>query len=344
MYNGKTVSVVVPAYNEEGFVGAVLSSIPDFVDRVYAIDDHSTDNTWQEIKHHAEQLNQRQDTATTSTKHAIDGGYAFENRIVPIHHSENKGVGGALKTGYKHALQDQIDVTAVMAGDNQMDPDQLSALIDPIVTGSADYTKGNRLLSADFRHEMPRFRLVGNYMLSVLTKIASGYWSIGDPQNGFTAISYRALNTIRFEDAYEDYGFANDLLTRLNRHDLRVADVAMPAIYGDEESSIQYHTFIPTLSALLLKLFLWRLTVKYLSRKRWGVLSCYLFSGVFVGLAALTELPTTAPLSGLFPVPEYTLLLFVLLSGVFFAMAVHRERTHTEQLEQQITAHLDDNA
>ena len=180
MYNEHTVAVVVPAYNESGFVGEVIETLPAFVDRVYAIDDQSTDETWDEITAAAAAVN---DTAST------DGGAAFDQRVVPIRHETNRGVGGAIKTGYLRAREDAVDVTAVMGGDGQMDPTQLERIIQPITTGEAEYAKGNRLINSEDHAEMPRFRLVGNRILTLLTKIASGYWRVGDPQMGYTAIS-----------------------------------------------------------------------------------------------------------------------------------------------------------
>jgi len=250
MYNEHTVAVVVPAYNESGFVGEVIETLPEFVDRVYAIDDQSTDDTWQEITDAAAAVN---DTAST------DGGAAFDRQVVPIRHDTNRGVGGAIKTGYLRAREDEVDVTAVMGGDGQMDPDYLERIIRPITTGEAEYAKGNRLLNRADHAEMPRFRLVGNRILTLLTKIASGYWRVGDPQMGYTAISLAALEDADIEGMYEFYGYCNDLLVRLNVADQTVADVPSPLNYGDEHSDISYLTYIPRVSVMLLRTFLWRL-------------------------------------------------------------------------------------
>ncbi|WP_253737448.1 glycosyltransferase family 2 protein [Halohasta salina] len=267
MYNEHTVAVVVPAYNESGFVGEVIETLPDFVDRVYAIDDRSTDETWAEITATAATVNSAAatgETASTEERSAVDatstdGGAAFDRRVVPIRHETNRGVGGAIKTGYLRAREDEVDVTAVMGGDGQMDPDYLERIIRPITTGEAEYTKGNRLLNREDHAEMPRFRLVGNRILTLLTKIASGYWRIGDPQMGYTAISLDALRETDIENMYEFYGYCNDLLVRLNVAGHRVADVPSPLNYGDEHSDINYLTYIPRVSLMLLRTFLWRL-------------------------------------------------------------------------------------
>ncbi|WP_435159764.1 glycosyltransferase family 2 protein [Haladaptatus sp. DFWS20] len=253
MYEGHTIGVVVPAYNEEGFVGDVLDSLPDFVDRVYAIDDASTDDTWDEIRTHA------------AVERAPRAGVSddTDGRVVAIRHEQNRGAGGAIKTGYLAARDDEIDVTVTIDADGQMNPGMMTRFLDPIVAGEADYTKGNRLSNPDFRSAMPRFRLLGNWLLTGLTRVASGYWDVTDPQNGYTAISLSALEGIDLEGMYEYYGYCNDILVKLNVAGMRVADVDMPATYGEEESSIEYGDYIPKVSLMLLGNFLWRLGSRY---------------------------------------------------------------------------------
>lgn len=256
MYENNVVGVVVPAYNEEGLVGEVLETLPASVDRAYVVDDDSTDGTWEEILSTAERLNER-----------VPEDAHFRDRIYPLQHDRNRGVGGAIKTGYQYALKDDVDLIAVMGGDGQMDPDELPRLLDPVAEGVADYAKGNRLARREYREGMSAWREFGNWLLTALTKIASGYWTTMDPQNGYTVISAAALRTIELDEMYEGYGYCNDLLVKLNASGLRVADVPQPARYGDEESSIRYHTYIPSVSLMLLRNFLWRLRVKYLVRE-----------------------------------------------------------------------------
>jgi len=249
-----TVAVVVPAYNEEGFVGDVLADLPGFVDRAYVIDDGSTDGTWAEIQEHSETRNR-----------AHDGH--FGELVVPIRHEENRGVGGAIKTGYQHAVDEGIDATAVLGGDDQMDPEVLTQYLDPIADGVAGYTKGNRFSDPEDWAEMPRFRLLGNVILSYLTKVASGYWETMDSQNGYTAISLDALERTDIDGMYEYYGYCNDLLVRLNAADVRVADVQRSSEYAYSEgwkSHIDYTEYIPRVSGMLFRSFLWRLRRKYL--------------------------------------------------------------------------------
>jgi glycosyltransferase involved in cell wall biosynthesis len=258
MYNERSVGVVVPAHNEETFVGQVIETLPAYVDRVYAVDDCSTDETWAEIQRHAERANRTRREETT----LADGGASFGGVVEPIRHETNRGRGGAVKTGYHHALDDGIDVVAVMDADGQMNPDMLARIVEPVTEGRADYAKGTRLLHRD-REQMSGWRFFGNSLLTYLTKISSGYWKMSDPQNGFTAISGDALARIDIDSLYDDYGFLNDILTTLNVHQFRVVDVSHPAVYGDEESGIRYSSFVPRLSLLLTRNFVRRLVLRY---------------------------------------------------------------------------------
>lgn len=242
MYQGKTLSVVIPAYNEERLIKITLDSIPNYLDKIYVIDDGSSDNTFQIINNAAE----------------------TRPNIIPIKHDKNKGVGAAIITGYKKSLEDNIDISIVMGGDNQMDPRYIPILVEPIIRGTVDYTKGNRLLSKYYTKGMSSWRLFGNSILTLLTKISSGYWSIMDPQNGYTAISREVLESVDLNSIYTKYGYCNDLLTKLNVFGFRVLDIAMPAKYGNEKSKIKYSTYIVKVSWLLMKNFFWRLKTKYI--------------------------------------------------------------------------------
>jgi glycosyltransferase involved in cell wall biosynthesis len=293
MYRNHSVGVVVPAYNEARFVGEVIETVPPFVDRVYVVDDGSTDETWATI----------QETAATVNGHAAErtnGDGPFDQRIVPIRHDENRGVGGAIKTGYERARSDRIGVTAVMGGDGQMRPERLTDYLDPIVSGEADYAKGNRLLEESDHADMPRHRLLGNRVLSVLTKVASGYWGIGDPQNGYTAISLTALDAIDIDEMYEFYGYCNDLLVTLNVHGFRVADVPRDCNYADEESHISYPTYVPRVSGMLFSNFCRRLREQYVRGGMFPTGSCYtsgMVIGLFGAVLAATEAVAVSPRS-----------------------------------------------
>jgi glycosyltransferase involved in cell wall biosynthesis len=257
-YRNSVVAVVVPAYNESGFVGDVIEGVPTYVDRVYVVEDCSTDETWSEITAAASRVNDRRDPTDP-----------YEQVVVPIQHDRNQGAGAAVLTGYRRALDDDVDVVATMDGDGQMDPAFLPALLDPIVDGEVAYTKGDRLDDLDAVGDMSRWRLFGNAVLTGLTRVSSGYWRLRDPQNGFTAISTEALSSLDLSALYDRYGFRNDVLVHLSVAGYRIADVSHPALYGEESSDIHYTSFIPRLSWLLLRRFWWRLG-KHARRQRGG--------------------------------------------------------------------------
>lgn len=324
MYNGNTVGVVVPAYNEQGLVGDVVDTLPEFVDRAYVVDDRSTDGTWQEIREHAEKANRTAEAAEAAPTFT-DGGVAW--RVVPIRHETNRGVGAAIKTGYRRAFADGMDVTAVMAGDGRTDPDALHRLLDPVADGDADYAKSTRLLDAEFREEMPPFRLLGNQLLSVLAKFASGYWSTTDPRNGYTVISREAIGSLDLDRLHDDDGFANELLARLNCRGMTVADVSMPAVYGDEESTIRYRSFVPRLSWLLLSNFVRRQRTRFVESGARAAPICYALGALGLVVAVVAGLAGSVGLLAALVVGSYLSL----------GAAIYRERERSQQLEMRVT-------
>lgn len=355
MYKGATVAVVVPTYNEEGLVGEVIDTVPAFVDRIYVVDDCSTDGTWAEIRQRVARTDSDASLSTNSVNASgdsvnasTDGGSVetapsgegapvlvstdsdsrdepAARSIVAIRHETNTGVGGAIKTGYRRALADGVDVTAVMAGDGQMDPAILDRIVDPVVSGVADYAKGNRLCHQTYRQEMSAWRTFGNFLLTYLTRIATGYWRTMDPQNGYTAVSNTALETIELESLYDEYGFCNDVLARLNTHGLRVADVPMPAVYGDETSHIRYSRFVPALSALLLRSYSRRLTHRYVLGGFDPLVAFHLFSVGSLGGGTLLAL--FALLSARPALAAWSALLFFLgVGSLLFGLAADRRR------------------
>jgi glycosyltransferase involved in cell wall biosynthesis len=266
MYRDKTVCVVVPAYNEEKLIGRVLETMPDYVDKVVVVDDKSTDKTAEIAINAAEQ----------------SGG-----RIILIQHSKNQGVGGAITSGYKWARDNKIDVTAVMAGDAQMDPADLPNLLDPVAAGQVDYAKGNRLFTGNAWQVIPKVRYLGNSYLSLLTKIASGYWHVADSQTGYTAINLRALEILDLDKIYKRFGMPNDMLVKLNIYNFRVRDIPVKPVYNiGEVSKIKLQKVMITLSWLLLKDFLYRLKEKYIIRDFHPLVFFYMFGFLF-GLAAI---------------------------------------------------------
>lgn len=229
MYRSLRVGVVIPAYNEEERVGRTIDSIPPVVDEIVVVDDSSRDATF------------------LAAMSSADG------RTRVVRHTTNRGVGGAILTGYKEALRRGLDVAVVMAGDGQMDPADLPALLAPIVEEGADYVKGNRFLHPDVVGRMPGLRLAGNLALSYLTRFASGYPGIMDSQCGYTAVTAKALRVLDFDSIYPRYGFPNDLLAHLHSAGARVAQVKVRPVYEGEESGINPLLAVGPLSYVLLR-------------------------------------------------------------------------------------------
>jgi len=263
MLEGKRVAVVVPAHDEEHLIATTLGGIPGFVDRIIVVDDGSGDATSERVRSFG------------------------DARVELVVHERNRGVGAAIVTGYKRALEEELDVICVMAGDNQMDPEDLEALVRPVARGEVDYAKANRLFTGQAWELMPRMRYLGNAVLSMLTKIASGYWHVADSQSGYTAIGKDTLALLDLDRVYTYYGFPNDLLVHLNVVNARVRDLPSLPVYGvGERSGIRYHKVAPRISWLLIKAFFWRLREKYVIRDFHPLVFFYAF-GFVATLAGL---------------------------------------------------------
>lgn len=234
MLNGRRVAVVVPAYNEAPRIGRVLMSMPAYVDDVVVVDDASYDGTAQAAR-------------------AVD-----TRRVRVIQHAENRGVGAALSTGYRLAFEGGADVTAVMAGDGQMHPDDLEDLLHPVVNGQAEYSKGNRLHHPGVRGQMPPQRWVGNQLLSSATRAVTGL-RIADSQCGYTAISRAAHASLPWTQIWDGYGYPNDLLGWLSQGGARVHDVVVRPVYADEVSGIRLHHALLVIPFVLLRVLLRRM-------------------------------------------------------------------------------------
>ena len=315
MLNNQTVAVVVPAYNEGTQILKVIETMPAFVDRIVIVNDCSKDNTAQVVLdyvkanpvkdlqavkspvteiikddyNYADQVafQIRREEDKEYTKHEVlDSG---DNRVILINHLENGGVGAAISTGYLWCREHQIDCTAVMAGDGQMAPDELEGICLPVIEGKADYVKGNRLIHRAARAVVPKIRFIGNSMLSILTKIASGYWHISDTQTGYTSISLEALEGIDIHKIYKSYGMPNDILVKLNIASFRVKEIAIKPVYNvGEQSKMKVSRVIRKVSWLLVKLFLQRLFTKYFFRSFHPLFICYIM--FFFCAAASTPL------------------------------------------------------
>jgi glycosyltransferase involved in cell wall biosynthesis len=213
VYRELRVAVVIPAFNESRKIIETVATVPDFVDHILVIDDASAD-----------------DTSRQAERGARRRGHPA--RVEVIRHAANRGVGGAITTGYRRAITLGADVAAVMAGDGQMDPRDLPTLLDPIAAGEADYVKGNRFLHPAVWTTMPPPRIFGNLVLSVATRVTSGYRHVFDSQCGYTAIHRNALARVELAKLFPRYGYPNDLLSRLRVADMRVVDVPVRPIYG----------------------------------------------------------------------------------------------------------------
>lgn len=210
------IAVVIPCYRVGDLVLDVIARMGSEVDYIIAVDDCCPDGT-------ADRLAER----------------VTDRRLTILRHDVNKGVGGAVVTGYRKALEMGVDIVVKVDGDGQMPPELIPHLVRPIVAGAADYTKGNRFHSLYDVKAMPRGRLMGNGVLSFVTKISSGYWSIFDPTNGFTAIHREALGRLALDNLAERYFFETDMLVNLGNNRAVVRDVPMRALYGDEVSGLK---------------------------------------------------------------------------------------------------------
>lgn len=239
MFKGLTVAVVIPAFNEEHAIVRAIRTVPGFVDRIIVVDDASHDATWR--------------LASRSRRRRLD----------VVRHEANRGVGGAIVTGYRRAVALGLDVAVVMAGDGQMDPADLPALLEPIADGRADYVKGNRFRHRDVWRVMPRARIAGNILLSLATKIVSGYWRVFDSQCGYTAITRAALEALDLERLFPRYGYPNDLLARLHTAGARVEDVPVRPVYGRAwRSGIRLRTVLYPVAWVLLRAWTRRLRLE----------------------------------------------------------------------------------
>ncbi|HVD03105.1 MAG TPA: glycosyltransferase family 2 protein [Candidatus Dormibacteraeota bacterium] len=215
MFQGRQICVVVPAFNEERHIATVIRNCPALVDHLVVVDDHSTDST--------------SETAL---------GVA-DSRVVLIRHETNQGVGGALVSGYRRALDLGADVVVVMAGDDQMDPAYLPNLLEPICSGQVEVAKGNRFYSWSSLRHMPALRMLGTVVLTWATRAASGYWKLMDAQNGYVAFAASALRQVDLSVLAQGYAVENAMLIELGRVGARLRDIPIPARYGTEVSQMR---------------------------------------------------------------------------------------------------------
>ena len=295
MLQNKTIAVVVPCYNEETQIGMVIETMPDFVDRIVIVNDKSKDKTSEVVQSYIDNPKYNETTVSLedlTQQEFIETRYNYadkvvfdqnikektyfnpsevansspdQSRIILINHTENGGVGAAIASGYKWCKDHDIDCTAVMAGDGQMDPGELEGICKPVVEEGVDYVKGNRLIHRSSWLVIPKIRFFGNSILSILTKLASGYWRISDTQTGYTATSKKALNAIKLYDIYQSYGMPNDMLVKLNIAYCSLREIEIKPVYNvGEQSKMKVLKVIPRVSWLLIKSFFKRMWIKYL--------------------------------------------------------------------------------
>ena len=265
MYRGKKISLVIPAHNEERLIGPTLETVPDLIDAVFVVDDCSSDQT------------------TSIVEEKGRGTTAFDFSST----STTRGSDSLSLPDTLESSKQEHDVTVVVGGDNQMPMEQIGDLLDPIIDGRADYTKGNRFMMPEVGLEdMPWTRFVPNALISIMTKVASGYYKVYDVVDGFTAITKRAIELINWNKAWKGYGYPMDFLVRLNAYGLKVSDVPRRAIYlaGERQSQIKGGRYALQVAPMLVRGFFWRLFSKYLIRDFHPLLFFYLFGMLLLPL------------------------------------------------------------
>jgi glycosyltransferase involved in cell wall biosynthesis len=249
------IAVIIPCYKVKRHIIGILEKIPSYVDKIYVIDDDCPEGSGKEVlkRHHPD-------------------------RVKVVFNEHNKGVGGAVKTGFLEALKDQCDIIVKLDGDGQMNPEEMSLLINPIKEELCDYAKGNRFLDLGVISSMPKIRIFGNLMLSFITKFSSGYYDIFDPTNGYLAINAKILKKINLEKIDNRFFFESDMLFRLNLIDAFILDIPINAVYGDEESNLKIIPSIFSFTKKNLKNFIKRILYKYFL-KDFNIGSIYLVLG-----------------------------------------------------------------
>jgi glycosyltransferase involved in cell wall biosynthesis len=268
IYKNRSIAALVAAYNEAAHLGTVISTMPALVDRIVVVDDASTDSTPQVV------------------------GEAGDPRVTYIRHETNQGAGASKIAAHLAGADSGADILVTMDGDGQMDPEYLPALLDPIIDEGYDFAKGNRFFATDSWEGMPRHRIFGNVVLTFMTKAATGYWNLFDPQNGYTAMTRETSSRIAWDSLARDYSFENDMLAHLGLLRARIKDVDIPALYGNEVSHIRLTKAVPSIFATLHRALWRRFWLQYVVRS---------FSPV-----------------ALFVVIGWVLLLWSLITGAYF--------------------------
>jgi len=320
MYKGKSISLVIPAYNEQKLIKPTLENVPKSIDKVYVINDCSTDNMVEVVK----------------------ACMKKDKRIQLINHRVNHGVGAGIITGYLNSAKDNYDIAVVIGGDHQMDLQDLPNILEPLVNGETDYTKGNRFLYAGgdamARPDvMPFKRLLGNSLLSSMVKFASGYYRIFDTQDGYTGITKEAINKVNWRYAFKGYGYPGDFIIVFNAFNLRIKDVPRRAIYlkGERQSQIKIFKYMKKVGPLYFKKFLWRLKYKYLLRDFHPLVLFYFAGFTLLPLGILLGLRVMYyAIKGAAPTNETILSVLCFIMGIqFLLFAMFFDMQSNEKLQ-----------
>ena len=242
MLKQQKIAVVIPAYNEEKLIGKTVNSLPEFVDHIVVVNDGSTDQTARVLK----ELNQH------------------DQRLTILTNDPNQGIGASLVKGFNRALELPVDLVFVMAGDAQCDPNYLKPMVETLLDENLDYVKANRFMHLDALTQMPTYRRIGNIIITLLTKFSTGYYSIFDSQNGYGVFRRQTLERIRFDKLGTRYEYENALLLELSLANARIKDVAVPAIYGEETSTIPFFRTVWRALEVLWNGFWRRIYLKYI--------------------------------------------------------------------------------
>jgi dolichol-phosphate mannosyltransferase len=298
------IAVVIPAYRVEQNIQEVLRGIPAYIKHIIVVDDASPDAT--------------ADLVAVAAKR--------NKRIVLLRHEKNQGVGGAMVSGFRKALELDAQVIIKLDGDGQMDPVHIPALITPLITGEADYTKGNRFRDFVSLQQMPFIRRIGNLGLSFLTKAATGYWNIFDPTNGYFAIRAEMLAQLPLEKIDKGYFFETSMLSRLYLLGAYVLDITIPARYGNETSNLSIRRTLIEFPIKLTRTILRRIILRYFIFD-FSMISIYLLMGIPLLLFGLifgitkwiqyAQLGVTAPTGTvILPTLSVILAIQILLSAI----------------------------
>ena len=313
----KKIAVIVPAYNEELLIEKTINSVPQIVEKIIVINDCSKDNT----------------------KKIVDSLMIKNKKIELINFGKNSGVGAALIAGYEYCHKHKYDIAVVMPGDAQALPIDFDKLVEPILNGRADYAKGNRLKHKNVKEIMPRHRFIGNTFLTILTKFASGYFHIMDPQMGYTALNVETLDKINIKSLIKRYGYPGQLLFLLNMVDAKVVDVQVTPHYDIEKSGIRLFTFVPKLMFLLTKLFVQRVIKKLIKEKMSPAGISYFFCfGMFFAFIALLIRTLNYYFSSGY-IPELTFMAFltsIILFFIFFFFGVMFDYQENQKLHSDL--------